>query len=110
MTAYLRRPVRRREAPHIYGVGGHGATQSIVKMQSFSFEDERRIEGAKTELFPLPGGPSGARKGPQKKLWKSEGATKMAASSIHCTFTVSRDHLDGGKTRPKKSFQLKTLF
>ena len=71
-------------------------------MQSFYFEDERGIEGASTELFPLPGGSSGARNGPRKKLWKSEGATKMAASSIHCIFTVSRDHLDEGRKVPKK--------
>ena len=32
------------------------------------FEDERGIEGAKTELFHLPGGSSGARKGPKKKF------------------------------------------
>ena len=66
-------------------------------MQSLCVEDERGIEGAKTELFPLPGGSSGARKGPKKKFWKSEGATKMVASSIHCIFTVSRDHLEETK-------------
>ena len=32
MTAYLQCPVRRRESLHIYSVGGHGATESILKM------------------------------------------------------------------------------
>ena len=74
-------------------------------MQSICFEDERGTEGAKTELFPLPGGYSGARNGPTKKFWKSEAATKMAASSIHCIFTVARDHLDERrKTIKKKLF------
>ena len=71
-------------------------------MQSFYVEDERGIEGAKTELFPLPGGSSGAREGPRKKLGNSEGGTQMATSSIDCIFTVSRDHLDGGKNALKK--------
>ena len=89
--------MRRLERLHIYGVGGLGATESIVNMQSFCLEDERGLEGAKTELFPLPGGSSGARKGPRKKFCKSVGATKMATSSIHCIFTVSRGHLDEGR-------------
>ena len=31
-----------------------------------------------------------------------EGATKMVASSNHCIFIVSRDHLDGRKNALKK--------
>ena len=65
-------------------------------MQRVCFEDERGIEGTKTELFPLPEKPSGVCHGPNKKLWKSEGATKMAASSNHYIFTVSRGHIDEG--------------
>ena len=58
--------------------------------------DERWMEGAKTELFLLREGSSGARHGPRKKFWKSVGATKMVASSNRSIFTVSRDHLDEG--------------
>ena len=75
-------------------------------MQSFCFEDERGIEGAKTELFPLPGTSSGARDGLRKKLSKSQEATKVAASSIHCIFTLPRDHLDEGRKAKKKVFNL----
>ena len=71
-------------------------------MQSFCLEDERGLEGAKTELFPLPGGSLGARKGPRKKFGNSEGPTKMATSSIDCIFTVCRDHLDEGRNAIKK--------
>ena len=71
-------------------------------MQSFCLEDERGLEGAKTELFPLPGGSLGARKGPRIKFCKSEGATKMATSSIDCIFTVYRGHLDEGRNALKK--------
>ena len=71
-------------------------------MQSFCLEDERGLEGAKTELFPLPGGSLGARKRPRKKFCKSEVATKMATSSIDCIFTVSRGHLDEGRNALKK--------
>ena len=89
--------MRRLERLHIYGVGGLGATESIVNMQSFCFAAERGHEGACAELFPLPGGSLGARKGPRKKFCKSEVPTKMATSSIDCIFTVSRDHLDEGR-------------
>ena len=34
----------------------------------------------------------------------------MAASSIHCIFTVSRDHLDEGRKTVKTNFLLKSLF
>ena len=71
-------------------------------MQSFCFAAERGLEGAKTELFPLPGGSSGARKGRRNMFCKSEGATKMATSSIDCIFTVSRGHLDEGRNALKK--------
>ena len=71
-------------------------------MQSFCLEDERGLEGAKTELFPLPGGSLGARKGPREKFSKSEGATKIATSSIDCIFTVSRAHLEEGRNVFKK--------
>ena len=63
-------------------------------MQSLCFEDERGIEGAMPEFVSLPGGSCGARNGPRTKLLKSEGATKMAASSIHCIFTGPRGHLE----------------
>ena len=94
--------MRRPEPPHIYSVGGRGATESIVNMQSFCFAAERGHEGACTELFPLPGGSLGARKGPRKKFCKSEGPTKMATSSIDSIFTVSRGHLDEGRNALKQ--------
>ena len=102
LTAYLRCPVRRLERLHIYGVGGLGATESIVNMQSFCFAAERGHEGACTELFPLPGGSLGARKGPQKKFGKSEVATQVATSSNPCISTVSRGLIDEGRKVPKK--------
>ena len=34
----------------------------------------------------------------------------MAASSNHCIFIVSRDHLADGKNSSKKSFQLQNMF
>ena len=71
-------------------------------MKSFLFAAERGLEESKTELVPLPGGSSSARKGPRKKLCKSEGPTKMATSSIDCIFTVSRGHLDEGRNALKK--------
>ena len=71
-------------------------------MQSFYFEDERGFEEASTELFAIPGASSGARDGPRKKLWKSEGGTKMAASPIDCIFIGSRGHLDDGYKILKK--------
>ena len=102
LTAYLRCPVRRLERLHIYGVGGLGATESIVNMQSFCLEDERGFEGACTERFPLPEGSLGARKGPHKKFWKSEAAPKVAASSNPCISTVSRDLIEEGRKVQKK--------
>ena len=102
LTAYLRCPVRRLERLHIYGVGGLGATESIVNMQSFCLGDERGLEGACTELFPLPGGSSGARKGSRKKFCKSEVATKMATSSIDCIFTGPRGHLEEARNALRK--------
>ena len=94
--------MRRLESLHFYGVGGLGDTESIVNMQSFCFAAERGHEGACTELFPLPRGSLGARKGPRKKFCKSEVPTKMATSSIDCIFTVSRGHLDEGRNALKK--------
>ena len=85
-------------------MGGQRAPESIAQMQSIYLEDERGIEGAKTELFALPGGSCGARSGPRKKFRKSQGATEMAASSIHFIFTVSRDHLDEGRKALKQKF------
>ena len=80
-------------------------------MQSICSAAERGLEGAKTELFPLPGGSWGARSGPRKKFGKSEGATKMAASSIDCIFTRSRGHLDEGQKSFKKTvFKLDTFL
>ena len=48
----------------------------------------------------------GARKGPRKKLCKSEVATKIATSSIDFIFTVPRGHLDEGRNAlgQKKGF------
>ena len=48
--------------------------------------------------------------GPQKKVLKSEGATKMAASSIHCIFTGSRDHLDLRQNALKKKLLTSKAF
>ena len=79
-------------------------------MQSICSADGRGLEGAKTELFPLPEGSSAARRGPRKKFSKSEGATKMTASSIDCIFIVSRDHLDEGRTMSPKVFKLRTFI
>ena len=36
----------------------------------------------------------------RRKFWKSEGATKMAASSIHCIFTGCRGPIDKGQKIP----------
>ena len=94
--------MRRPASPHIYSVGGLGATESIVNMRSFCFAAERGHEGACTELFPLPGGSLGARKGTRKKFCKSEVPTKMATSSIDCIFKMSRGHLDEGRNALKK--------
>ena len=71
-------------------------------MQSFCLEDERGLGGAQTEICPLLRGSVGAPKGPRKKLCKSEGATKMATSSIDCIFTVSRSDLDDGRNALSK--------
>ena len=71
-------------------------------MQSFCLEDERGLEGAKAEVFPLPGGSLGARKGPRKKFCKSEVATKMATSSNPCISTVSRGLFAEDRKVPKK--------
>ena len=98
--------MRRRESLHIYSV-----VISLVKMKGSCAARRAPIEKASTELFPLPGGSSGARGGPKKKFGKSEVATKMAASSNHSIFTVSRDHLDEGrKTFKKKVFNLGTFL
>ena len=70
-------------------------------MQSFCLEDERGLEGAKTELFPLPGGSLCARKGPMKKFCKSEVPTKMATSSIDFIFTVPHGDLDEARNIQK---------
>ena len=71
-------------------------------MQSFCLEDERGLEGAKTELFPLPGGSVGARKDPRKKFSKSEVATKMATSSNPCISAVSRGLIEESRIVSKK--------
>ena len=52
----------------------------------------------------------GCPKRPQEKFCKSEGATKMAASSIHCIFTGSRDHLDEGRKILKTVFNVRTFL
>ena len=81
-------------------------------MQSVCLEDERGLEGAKTELVPLPGGSLGARKGPREKFCKSEGPTKMATDSIDSIFTVPRGHIVEGRNalKNKKAFKLITFF
>ena len=71
-------------------------------MQSFCLEDERGLEGACTELFPLPGGSLGARQGSRKRFSKSEGPTKMDTSLIDCIFTVCRAHFEKGSNAFKK--------
>ena len=86
------------------------APESIAKMQSICSADDRGLEGANTELFPFPGGSWGARSAPPKKFGKSEGATKMAASSIHCIFTKSRGHLDEARTIPPQKVLCWTPF
>ena len=68
LTAYLQCPVRRPDRLHIYRVGGPRAPSHPVNMQSICSAADRGLEGAKTELFPLPGGSSGARRGPKKKF------------------------------------------
>ena len=52
--------------------------------------------------FPIPGGPLGGRHGPRKTFSKSQGASKMAASSIHCIVKVCRDHPDERRKAIKK--------
>ena len=50
----------------------------------------------KAEAFPKEGEQIPFLRGPlvPKSFEIQKGATKMAASSIHCIFTVPRDHLD----------------
>ena len=59
---------RRTNRLHIYRVGGPRAPSHLVNMQSICSAADRGLEGAKTDLFPLPGGSSGARRGPRKKF------------------------------------------
>ena len=62
--------------------------------------ERRSDDGAFSPSCP----PLGARQCHQKKLWKSEVATKVAASSNPSIFTVSRDHLEEGRTVPENKF------
>ena len=55
LTAYLQCPVRRPDRLHIYRVGGPRAPSHTVNMQSICSANDRGLEGAQTELFPLPG-------------------------------------------------------
>ena len=71
-------------------------------MQSLCFEDERGIEGAKTELFPFLGDPMVPTTATEKSFENQRGATNMVASSNHCIFIVSRDHLDEKRKALKK--------
>ena len=88
---------------HIYRVGGPRAPQSLANMQRSCFANDRELEKAKTELFPLPGGgPLGPEEAPKKKLGKSEGATKVATIQNPCVFTVSRGLIEEGKKTQKK--------
>ena len=68
LTAYLQCPVRRPDRLHIYRVGGPRAPSHPVNMQSICSAADRGLEGAQTELFPLPGGSRRARRGPKKKF------------------------------------------
>ena len=52
----------------------------------------------------------GCSQGPQEKVSKIRGATKMATSSIHCIFTMSRAHLDEGRNGLKQSFKLRAFL
>ena len=53
---------------HIYCVGGPRAPQSLANMQRFCFANDRELEGAKTELFPLPGGPLVPARAPKSSV------------------------------------------
>ena len=71
-------------------------------MQTICLADGEGVSQGFRSQFSIPEGSLGARKGTRKKLCKSEVATKMATSSIHCIFTVSRGHLDEGRNAFKK--------
>ena len=73
LTAYLQCPVRRPDRLLIYMVGGPRAPSHPVNMQSICSAADRGLEGAKTELFPLPGGSSAARRGPRKSFENPRG-------------------------------------
>ena len=71
-------------------------------MQSICFEDGEGVSQGSLFHFPFQRGPLALAAALGKKLCKSEGATKMATSSIDCIFTVSRGHLDEGRNALKK--------
>ena len=79
-------------------------------MQSFYFEDERGIEGAKTELFPLPGGSSGARNAPRKSFENQRGPPRWPPARLtaflRCPVTTSMR----GETLSNKTFNLTTFL
>ena len=51
-------------------------------MQSICFANERELEGAKTELFPLPGGSWGARSAPQKSFENQRGPPRWPQARL----------------------------
>ena len=110
LTAYLRCPVRRLERLHIYGVGGLGATESIVNMQSFCFAAERGLEGSKTELFPLPGGSLCARQGPKRSFANRRGPPRWPPARLtaylQCPVATSMK----AETLSKKASKLRTFL
>ena len=73
LTPYLQCPVRRPDLLLFYRVGGPRAPSHPVKMESICSAADRGLEGAKTELFPLPGGSWGARRGPRKSFENPRG-------------------------------------
>ena len=108
--------------------------QAFLKKRSFASEDGRdRVLRPPLDVFgPLEGARGSGSTDlvstqknlvTSKALWKkffeasrsTEGALQMAAGPNHFIFTVSRDHLDGGKNMRKKEpltskASLKKLF
>ena len=65
-------------------------------MQSICLACGEGVSQGFRNQFSIPKGSSGARKGPWKKLCKSEVATKMATSSNPCISTVPRGLIEEG--------------
>ena len=79
-------------------------------MQSFCLEDERGLEGAKTELFPLPGGSPGARKGTRKSFANQRGPPRWPPARLTAYFQCPLTTSMRAETLSKKSFEVKNLF